>query len=314
MVGTGVGASNGVLVKGGAVLEMASKVDTIVFDKTGTLTKGSPVVTDFSRVFATDADESEEQQSNEDYLLWLLGSLERSSEHPLAKAVVEFAEKQLADALATNPFTQPTNFRAVTGRGASGTLLGNVSVAVGNRAFMTAMGCEVPPKTHQVMKRLEQEGKTSVLATVDSKIVAVIGIADEMKDDAPESIAFLRDELGMDVWMVTGDNASTAEAIRKRVNLPRNRVVAEALPATKFQKIISLQQDGKIVAMVGDGINDSPALAKANVGISLATGADIATEAADIVLVSGKYVKEVCTALHLTRSIFRRIKWNLVSL
>lgn len=309
MVGTGVGATNGVLVKGGAALEVASKVNTIVFDKTGTITKGSPVVTDFRQL--GEKSESEDQQTNEDYLLWLLGSLERSSEHPLAKAVVQFAEEKLGDALKSNPFIEPANFRAVTGRGTCGTLLGRVSVAVGNRSFATAMDYQIPLVADQEMRDLEKDGKTAILAIVDGAVVAVIGIADELKDDAPDAIRFLQDKLHFDVWMMTGDNATTADAIRKQLDLRPDRVVAEALPSTKLDRIVSLQENGAIVAMVGDGINDSPALAQANVGISLATGAEIAAEAADIILVSGKHMKEVCTAMHLTSTIFSRIKWNL---
>ena len=313
MVGSGVGARCGVLIKGGETLEIASKVDSVIFDKTGTLTLGIPAVTDFIPIRSMKEDrrlDREQDIADQDYLLWLLGSLERNSEHPLARAIVTYAEEQLCDALDNSPFVQPSSFRGVTGRGTSGILLGHVPVAVGSRVFASMLDIEVSSYADDWMKRLEEEGKTAILAAVHGRVCAVLGIADEVKSDAADSIAYLRDSLGVDVWMVTGDNSRTASAISRRLGIPSNRIVSEALPAAKLEKVCALQDEGQVVAMVGDGVNDSPALAQADVGMSLGTGAEIATEASDVVLVKG-HVSDVCTALHLSRAIFRRIRWNL---
>lgn len=311
MVGTGVGAKYGVLMKGGESLEIASKVDSVVFDKTGTLTKGSPVVSDLIQLAHEGKTSKDEHDAMQDYLLWLLGSLERMSEHPLARAIVLFAEEKLGEALDDNPFVTPTNFRGITGRGASGLVLGKVKVAVGNRLFATLLGLNVPVEADEHMKRLEDDGKTAILAAIDGKVVAVLGIVDEIKEDAAVSVIYLRDIMNIDVWIVTGDNMRTAAAVSRRLGISPDRVIAEALPAGKLKKVRELQEHNHIVAMVGDGVNDSPALAQADVGISMGTGASIANEASDMVLVKGN-VADVCTALHLSRAIFRRIKWNLL--
>jgi P-type Cu+ transporter len=248
---------------------------------------------------------------SEDYMLWLLGSLERTSEHPLAKAIVKFVEEQLGDALEMNPFIHPTEFETITGRGASGVIGGKVLIAVGNRSFATIMDLFISQETDSYMQLLEEAGKTAILVAVDGQIRLVLGIVDEVKDDAAASISFLRDKMNIDVWMVTGDNYRTAAAICRQIGLPSNRILAEALPATKVEKVRQLQAEGSnIVCMVGDGINDSAALAQADVGLGMGTGADIATEASDMILVKG-HVSDVCTALHLSRALFRRIQWNL---
>jgi P-type Cu+ transporter len=252
-----------------------------------------------------------EFQAWEDYLLWLLGSLERTSEHPLAKAIVAYATDKLGDAIEQNPFAHPTDFHAITGRGASGLIMGKIAVAVGNRSFATVLGIQVPDTVDEHMKCIEQDGKTAILVLVDGATRCVLGIADEVKPDAATSIAFLREVLGLDVWMVSGDNSRTAAAISRSLGIPSNRVVAQALPATKLERIQSLQSEGRVVCMIGDGVNDSAALAQADVGIGMGTtGAEIAMEASDMILVKGK-VSDVCTALHLSRAIFRRIQWNL---
>jgi Cu+-exporting ATPase len=303
MVGVAVGAKYGVLMKGGEALEVASKVDSVVLDKTGTLTKGQPVIVDYHR-FGVSLD-------NED-LLWMLGSLEKNSEHPLALAVVRYAEARLGkDYLEEHPFVQPKSFRALTGRGASGVVTGQSTIAVGNRAFAVESGIEIPTAVEQYMQLLERDGKTAVFVAVEQSVCLVLGIADKLKADAAASIAFLRDVMKLDVWMVTGDNRATAGAIGRQLGLSADRVISEALPAVKVQQVRKLQAQDHIVAMVGDGINDSPALAQADVGISLGSGAKIATEASDIVLVRGN-VAEVCLALDLSRAIFRRIQLNLL--
>eukprot|EP00980_Cylindrotheca_fusiformis_P011854 scaffold2817_cov130-Cylindrotheca_fusiformis.AAC.9 len=315
LVGTGVGANQGILFKGGETLEMASRVDSVVFDKTGTLTKGEPVVTDFQLMVDDDAfwgiieDRSElPVTAMKDCLLWLLGSLERNSEHPLASAVVAFAEEHLSSKL---QFEQPANFSALTGRGASGSIKGRIKVAVGNRVFAELEGVTISRQVEDVMQRLERQGKTAILCTVNSSVCVVMGIADEVKPDAARSVKYLKEKMGVDVWIVTGDNRRTARAIARQLELPMERVVAEALPVAKVEQVQKLQEEGRIVAMVGDGVNDSPALAQANVGLSLGTGAEIAAEASDMVLVRGNVV-DVCTALDLSRVIFRRIRLNFV--
>jgi len=241
-------------------------------------------------------------------LLWLLGSLERNSEHPLAGAVVSYAEEHLGGEC---HFLQPSDFVALTGRGASGKINRNVKVAVGNRAFGELEGLIISPEVEHTMQKLERQGKTAILAAVNSRVCAVMGIADELKLGASNSVKYLKEEMGIDVWMVTGDNRRTARAIARQLNLPMDRVVAEALPVSKVAKVQQLQEQGHTVAMVGDGVNDSPALAQANVGLSLGTGAEIAAEASDMVLIRGN-VEDVCTALCLSRVIFQRIRLNFL--
>jgi Cu+-exporting ATPase len=315
MVGTGVGASHGILMKGGETLEVASKVNVVVFDKTGTLTKGKPAVTDFIRVLSDEVieqfmDPLDSKLTVEDYLVWCLGSLERNSEHVLASAIVKYAEQKIEHLLETKAFSQPSNFVALTGRGASGTIDGTVTIAIGNRSFAERECIEISADVEVYMQELEKEGKTAVVAGINGTVCAVLGIADELKDEAVDSVRYLQ-TMGMDVWMVTGDSTRTAAAIARQLDLPGNRVIAEALPNSKVEQVRTLQSEGYIVAMVGDGVNDSPALAEADVGISMGTGAEIATEASDMVLVSGR-IGDTCTALHLSRVIFRRIQWNLL--
>jgi Cu+-exporting ATPase len=312
MVGTGVGAQQGILMKGGETLELASKVDSVVFDKTGTLTKGKPAITDFT-ILVTDAffwnevlqlANPPKGRTSRQHLLWLLGSLERNSEHPLASAVVYYAQRDLLESI---PFVQPTDFVALTGRGASGTIAGTTKLAVGNRAFCAINDIPIDHAAEDAMQRMERQGKTAIVAAVNGNICVVMGIADELKPDAAAAISYLQEKMGVDVWMVTGDNRRTARAIARQLRLPMDRVIAEALPVAKVQKVQELQESGRIVAMIGDGVNDSPALAQANVGLSLGTGAEIAAEASDMVLVKGN-VADVCTALDLSQVIFRRIK------
>ena len=338
MVGTGLGAKLGILMKGGEALEAASKVNAVVLDKTGTVTTGKPVVTDFfpltSKSDGNSCDEKRKKEApssggnkplSKENILWLVGSLERSSEHPLAKAIVAYAESMLSEQtragssyLEEFPFLQPSDFRSSTGRGASGYLQrdskdGSVQyfVALGNRAFFSSLEMEVSLDVDARMKELEKQGKTAILAAVDHQFCAVLGIADQLRPDAAQSVAYLR-KMKIDVWLVTGDNARTAQAIAQQLNLPPQRVVSEALPNAKVHQVRKLQQQGKVVAMVGDGTNDAPALAQANVGIGMGAGTAIAAEAADMVLVKGQYVADLCVALDLCRVIFARIKWNFL--
>jgi len=268
------------------------------------LLQGQPIVTD---LIVIDEDTREDEGS----LLQLLGSLEKQSEHPLAKAIVSYTEDRLSNEYTKhNPLQSPTSFQAITGRGASGRV-GETEVAVGNRAFAELQSLDVSLVTDECMLSLEEDGKTAVFVAINRTIVAILGIADEIKDEAAKAIAHLRNRMSIDVWMITGDNTTTANTVSQLLSLPDDRVVAEALPATKLEQVKRLQSEGKIVAMVGDGINDSPALAQADVGLSLGTGTEIANEASDAVLVKGN-VTDVCVAIDLSRVVFRRIQWNLL--
>ena len=278
-------------MKGGEALEAASKVDAVVLDKTGTVTRGVPAVTDFlpltslfgrdgpccnSKSKMKDAPRSQDRKPlSKETILWLLGSLERSSEHPLAKAIVAYAEQELSEKkkaasyLAKRPFLQPSDFRSMTGRGASGYVKSGttdssdtVHVAVGNRAFFASLGCELTVQVDNTMKTLEEQGKTAILGAVNNEFCVILGVADELKSDAVATVAYLRNEMKIDVWMVTGDNARTAQAIASQLHLPPQRVVSEALPNAKVHQVRKLQQQGSIVAHVGDGKPSSLVLAK----------------------------------------------------
>jgi len=316
MVGTGVGAGHGILMKGGETLEVASKANVVLFDKTGTLTRGKPAVTDFTRLvsdqFLRNIMQSKSMGnshiSTDDFLVWLLGSLERNSEHVLATAIVKFTEQKIENLLRSKPFAQPTDFVAMTGRGASGIIDDDIKVAIGNRSFVERENMMMPLEVEECMQKFELEGKTAIVAGINGVACAVLGIADEIKKEAPHTVRYLK-TLGMDIWMVTGDSRRTARAIASQLDMAEDRVIAEALPTLKIEQVRKLQNEGKIVCMVGDGVNDAPALAEADVGISMGTGSDIAAEASDMVLVGGN-IAGTCTALHLSRAIFRRIQLN----
>jgi Cu+-exporting ATPase len=263
----------------------------------------------------------------EECILWLLGSLERNSEHLLASAIVRYTEERLLEGIDNVSsseeeeeediaekldFAQPSNFVAMTGRGASGTILGEIDVSVGNRSFCEVRGFEISRQVEENMQRLERQGKTAIVAAVNGTVVVVMGVADELKADASSSVIYMKEKMGLDVWMVTGDNRRTARAIAKQLQLPENRVIAEALPVAKVEKVQELQAQGCVVAMVGDGVNDSPALVQADVGLSIGKGAEIAAEASDMILVRGN-VTDVCTALDVSRVIFRRIQVSTTS-
>jgi len=307
MVGTGVGAKHGVLIKGGEALQHAAKVDAVIFDKTGTLTIGHPIVSDVVRI--SDSDETSPAVTTEE-LLWLTGSLERSSEHPLGSSIVRYVEQTLGpERTLARPFAEPESFVAMTGRGVSGELDGT-PVAVGNRAFMETSSVALPKLAEATMSTLEAEGKTALLVAVRGEAVAVFGLSDMPRPEGRQTVTFLKD-MGIAVYMATGDQAVTAAAVGKELGLGPNCVLASASPAEKVQFLKKLQAEGKTVAMVGDGINDSPALAAADVGVAIAAGAEVAVEAADLVLVRDDLV-DVVVALDLSRHIFRRIRWNFV--
>ena len=290
MVGTGKGAENGILIKDAEGLETANKIDVVVFDKTGTLTNGKPVVTDI--IVGQDREKNE--------IIQLVASLEKASEHPLADAIIKEAEKQKVKLLAVE------KFKAITGHGVEGIVSGK-QLHFGNRKLMETKNISISHVDEHITK-LEQEGKTVMILTIDNSFSALIAVADTIKESAKEVVKKLQ-AMGVEVAMITGDNKRTAEAIAKEVGI--TRVLAEVLPDQKEEEIKKLQAEGKRVAMVGDGINDAPALAKADIGIAMGSGTDVAIEAADITLVN-KNLSSVASAITLSKKTMRTIKMNLV--
>jgi len=292
MVGTGKGAENGILIKGAESLELAHQIRTIVLDKTGTLTEGKPTVTDYITVHGT-------AHGNELKLLQLAASVERNSEHPLAEAVVRYAqaqEVQLAEA---------QEFEAVAGSGVQG-IVSDRLVQIGTQRWMQELGIDTQAlQAHK--DRLEAAGKTAVWIAVDGQVQGLMGIADALKPSSAEAVRALQ-RLGLEVVMLTGDNRPTAEAIAEQVGI--RRVFAEVRPDQKAAQVQKLQSEGKLVAMVGDGINDAPALAQADVGIAIGTGTDVAIAASDITLISGD-LQGIVTAIQLSRATIRNIRQNL---
>jgi Cu+-exporting ATPase len=289
MVGTGRGAEQGILIKGGESLETAHKVDTIVFDKTGTLTKGEPRLTDIAAV-ATFADRD---------VLFYAASVEKVSEHPLGEAVVKMAgERGVA-------LENPGDFQALEGLGISATIKGK-SVLIGSARIMTERGVDIGRLAAKA-DAFSGEGKTAVFVAVEGKAAGVLAIADTLKESAVPALRRLK-ALGLELVMLTGDNRKTAEAIAAQAGI--TTVVPEVLPQDKVNEIRRLQSLGKKVAMVGDGINDAPALAQADVGIAIGTGTDVAMEASDITLIKGD-LGGVASAIELSRRTIRTIKQNL---
>jgi Cu+-exporting ATPase len=289
MVGTGKGAEHGVLIRSAEALETAHKLQTIVLDKTGTITKGKPALTDVVAV-GSPADEE---------LLRLVASAERSSEHPLGQAIVRGAEDR-AIAL-----VEPRDFRSVTGRGIEATVDGH-AVLVGTKTLLDERGVETSSLEPEAA-RLSDQGRTAIYVAIDGAPSGVIAVADTLKEDSPRAVRALRD-LGLEVVMITGDNRRTAEAVAREVGI--GRVLSEVLPEDKALEVRRLQDEGKLVAMVGDGINDAPALAQADVGIAIGTGTDVAIEAADVTLISGA-LDGVVTSVGLSRATMRNIRQNL---
>ena len=295
MVGTGKGAEMGILFKSAEALENLRSVGTVVFDKTGTVTRGKPAVTDI--VVATRADGS--PAMSEKALLKLAAALERSSEHPLAEAIMAECETRGIVARMVEDFT------AVPGRGVTAREGQNV-IAAGNVRLMDELGVKVPAG---LAEQFAAEGKTPLFFAKNGELAGTIAVADEVKETSAGAIAALR-SLGVDVRMLTGDNRVTAEAIARRVGLSSEQVIADVLPADKEHHVRELQDAGSKVAMVGDGINDSPALARADVGLAIGTGADIAKEGADVVLMRSDLM-DVARAIELSRATIRNIKQDL---
>ena len=295
MVGTGKGAEMGILFKSAEALENLRSVGTVVLDKTGTVTRGKPAVTDI--VVATRADGS--PAMSEKALLKLAAALERSSEHPLAEAIMAECESRGIVARMVE------DFAAVPGRGVTARE-GQNAIAAGNVRLMSELGAEVPAG---LAEQFAAEGKTPLFFAKNGELVGTIAVADEVKETSAEAIAALR-SLGVDVRMLTGDNHLTAEAIAHRVGLTSEQVIADVLPADKERHVRELQDAGGKVAMVGDGINDSPALARADVGLAIGTGADIAKEGADVVLMRSDLM-DVARAIELSRATIRNIKQDL---
>jgi Cu+-exporting ATPase len=291
MVGTGKGAENGILIKGGEHLEAAGGIDTIVFDKTGTITKGEPGLTDLEPVDGSQEDPEE--------ILRLAASAERFSEHPLAKAVVQAALDRGI------PLSEPEDFEAFPGFGIRCVVDGR-EVFFGNMRLLQEKNVD-PEGLAGKAARLEEQGKTAMFLAVEGRPVAVIAVADRVKEEARESVRFLS-SLGLEVYMITGDNRKTAEAIAREVGI--DHVLAEVLPEDKAVAVEKLQNQGRKVAMVGDGINDAPALATADVGIAIGTGTDIAMETSDITLIRGD-LRGVVGSILLSRATLKNIKQNL---
>lgn len=289
MVGTGRGASNGILIKSAEALETAHSVNVVVMDKTGTITQGKPVVTDLACHSGV----------AEDHLLQIAASLEKLSEHPLARAIVAEAEKRNMQFLPVEQFEQ------IPGQGIKGSIEGLTCLA-GNQKLLNAEGVH-DQALEQLQDQMADQGKTPLFFAAAGKLIGMVAVADVVKPSSKQAIADLQ-AMGIEVVMLTGDHKKTAEAIRSQVGL--DRVVAEVLPQDKEQEVRKLQESGKKVAMVGDGINDAPALARADVGIAIGAGTDVAMESADIVLMRSDLL-DVAGAIELSKATIRNIKENL---
>ncbi|WP_096186268.1 heavy metal translocating P-type ATPase [Evansella halocellulosilytica] len=289
MAGSGRSAEIGVLFKGGEHLENTQAVQTVVLDKTGTVTKGEPELTDVSV----------SKSFTEEELLKVVGSAEKNSEHPLAQAIVNGVKEKGIQLI------EPSDFEAIPGHGIRATVDGK-EVLAGTRKLMKKFSVSVD-EANQYMENLENQGKTAMLIAFDGKFAGVIAVADTVKDTSKAAIERMKD-LGLEVIMLTGDNTRTAEAIAKQVGV--TDVIAEVLPEQKSDEIVKLQRQGKKVAMVGDGINDAPALAVADIGMAIGTGTDVAIEAADITLMRGD-LNSVADAITMSRKTMRNIKQNL---
>ena len=292
MVGTGKGAENGILIKSGDALETAHQIDTVVLDKTGTITQGKPVVTDIICAAGKNADKTQ--------LLQIAGSLEKGSEHPLAEAIVNYC-------LTNNiSLEKVTDFNALFGKGIEGTMSGTHYYA-GNEKMMEEKGISLSTEQKNQIQALAKQGRTPLLFADEKQFLGIVAVADVVKPTSKEAVQKFRD-YGIHVIMLTGDNEVTAQAIKEQVGI--DEVVAGVLPTQKEEKISALKQEGHKVAMIGDGVNDAPALASADVGIAIGAGTDVAIESADIVLMKNDLLDAV-GAVKLSKAVIRNIKENL---
>ncbi|NPV93226.1 MAG: copper-translocating P-type ATPase [Firmicutes bacterium] len=293
MVGTGRGAENGILIRGGEHLERAHKISAVVLDKTGTITRGEPELTDIIPAGGFSGQEAA--------ILGLAARVERLSEHPVAQAVVQGAIKRYPGI----ELGDPEEFSAIPGKGVAARIEGK-GVLIGTARFLMDEGIDTGA-LQSALDTLEESGKTAVLMAADGQAAAAIGVADTVKEHSAEAVQELK-RLGIEVWMITGDNRRTAQAIAREVGI--DNVLAEVLPEDKAKEVQRLRDEGKLVAMVGDGINDAPALATADVGIAMGTGTDVAMEAADITLMRGD-LRTIATAVRLSQATMKNIKQNL---
>jgi Cu+-exporting ATPase len=289
MVGTGKGAQNGILIKSAASLERAYRIETIVFDKTGTLTEGKPVVTD---VVALDG-------VNQTEVLRLAASAEKGSEHPVGQAILAAARQEGREP------RDPESFQALSGRGVLATVESK-EVLLGNRILMNENGVQTT-RAEEKVSNLERQGKTVMLVALDRRVVGLIAVSDTLRHNAAEAIGQLH-QMGLETVMITGDNQRTAEAVARQAGM--ERVLAQVLPDDKAREVQALQAGGRVVAMVGDGINDAPALAQADIGIALGSGTDVAMESGDVVLVRDD-LRDVPEAIRLSRYTIGKVKQNL---
>jgi Cu+-exporting ATPase len=289
MVGTGKGAENGILIRGAEALETAHQLNTIVLDKTGTLTKGEPSVTDII----------EGERFSRKEILTLAASAEKGSEHPLGEAIVNKAKEENLSLL------DPRDFQTIAGHGIEATidsrrvLLGNLRLMEERKVFLNGLS--------EKAEHFSGEGKTPMFLAVDGEAAGIIAVADTLKENSREAVESLH-RMGLEVVMLTGDNERTARAIAQQIGI--DRVLAEVLPEMKAEEVKRLQADGKKVGMVGDGINDAPALAQADVGIALGTGTDVAMQSSDITLIGGD-LRGIVTAIALSKATIRNIRQNL---
>lgn len=317
MVGTGVGASKGVLIKGGQPLETAHKITSVAFDKTGTLTMGRMAVTEFETMRPDPISDGEQQQVwNKSHLIEFVSVAESGSEHPIAKAILQFAEQQLQDSSSERIVSGiPEDFVAVPGKGMQCNLLvqrdgSRHAVAVGNVAYIDEKNITIEPRVRDRMQELQGEGKTVILLVIDGILEAMIALADTVKLEAASVVRKLS-SMRIKVWMITGDNSRAAMHIAHQVGISREHILSEVLPSEKSHKVQSLQQQGEKVAFVGDGVNDAPALAQADLGMAVGAGTDVAMETAQIVLMKNN-LEDVILAIDLARTTYRRILINFV--
>ena len=300
LVGTGLGAENGILIRDAEKLEIFHRTNTVVFDKTGTLTKGKPTVTDVTEI------KNQKSKIKKDDILKYAASIEKGSEHPLAEAIVKYAEEKKIKTV------KPSKFNAIAGHGVEGSI-DSKEIFLGNRLLMKREKIAIDNQTEKQIQELENEGKTVMILAIDKNLTGLIAVADTLKENSKEAVAELH-KMGIKVIMITGDNERTAKAIARQVGI--DEVLAGVLPEDKASKIKELQlavtggRKASIIAMVGDGINDAPALAQADIGVALGSGTDVAMEAADVTLIADD-LRKVSQAIRLSKATMRTIKGNL---